>query len=476
LYGDIPWSDMPRVAWLSCTLFFIIGGFWILDSLKDSVFENTVGIEYQPNAKLVSAGVMIFLVAIYSHLVDILEKHQLFYVIGGFYAVIFLVISLLLANSKVGLQNTAIHPRRLIGWISYVAIESYISLAVTLFWSFMNASVDMDEAATAYGLVIAGAEIGALLGSTIAAQVKQIQPTTLYRMAAIPPLLLAGMMWVYAHIWLSKPTVSDVVSHAPVGRKTNGSFQGSTLMKMLDGVKLIIQHHYVFLLLLIECADEIVLSVLDYEMKIVGAARFKGRVDDFTLLLARFGQATNFISLAMSLFGTSYIVRKIGISKTLQIFPAMLMVMVVVGYIFPLLWVLFLCLSILKGLLYSLYEPCIEMLFLPTSDEIKFKCKGWIDAVGARIAKAIGSMIILYYGQNPTKLVTYRGLPSFLISLLLFFLTISAGREFEKLQSTGKIVGESNKTEYCDQQNAPLQSTTLELPSSCQENCKDDIL
>lgn len=50
------------------------------------------------------------------------------------------------------------------GWVSFVAIESYGSLAVALFWSFTNATVDLEAAKASYGLVIAGAQIGAILG------------------------------------------------------------------------------------------------------------------------------------------------------------------------------------------------------------------------------------------------------------------------------------------------------------------------
>ena len=59
---------------LSLTLFSIIGGFWLLDSLKDTVLEGTVGLEYQPRAKLVSVAVTLLLVIQYNRLVDSCSK------------------------------------------------------------------------------------------------------------------------------------------------------------------------------------------------------------------------------------------------------------------------------------------------------------------------------------------------------------------------------------------------------------------
>jgi AAA family ATP:ADP antiporter len=49
----------------------------------------------------------------------------------------------------------------------------------------------------------------------------------------------------------------------------------------------------------------------------------------------------------------------------------------------------------LQGLTYSLNEPAKELLYMPTSDMIKFKAKAWIDVFGARLAKAMGASTLL---------------------------------------------------------------------------------
>jgi AAA family ATP:ADP antiporter len=52
-------------------------------------------------------------------------------------------------------------------------------------------------------------------------------------------------------------------------------------------------------------------------------------------------------------------------------------------------WVLFMLLSVLKAITFSLNEPVKELLYMPTSEAIKFKVKAWIDVFGARCAKAV---------------------------------------------------------------------------------------
>lgn len=77
---------------------------------------------------------------------------------------LFLFISMILRSAPLGLANWGTRPERVVGWLSFVAIESYGSLAVALFWAFTNATVDLEAAKASYGLVIAGAQIGAILG------------------------------------------------------------------------------------------------------------------------------------------------------------------------------------------------------------------------------------------------------------------------------------------------------------------------
>lgn len=54
-------------------------------------------------------------VFLYNKLVDVLPKHQLFYVVGGFYFVLFSGIAVMLADPVIGLKNDQRDPARLIG-------------------------------------------------------------------------------------------------------------------------------------------------------------------------------------------------------------------------------------------------------------------------------------------------------------------------------------------------------------------------
>ena len=57
-------DDIIKVSWLSLTLFFIVGGYWLLRSLKDPIISTINGVHYIPQAKIVSLLVVFTLVII----------------------------------------------------------------------------------------------------------------------------------------------------------------------------------------------------------------------------------------------------------------------------------------------------------------------------------------------------------------------------------------------------------------------------
>ncbi len=65
----------------------------------------------------------------------------------------------MLADPDIGLSNTNANPGRLLGWVSYCAIESFGSICISLFWAFVNSIMNFDGAKSAYGLIVAGAQV-----------------------------------------------------------------------------------------------------------------------------------------------------------------------------------------------------------------------------------------------------------------------------------------------------------------------------
>jgi AAA family ATP:ADP antiporter len=103
-----------------------------------------------------------------------MPKHQVFYLMGLSYFVIFALIALLLSHPTIGIANTTPDPSRMLGWVSYCAIESFGSVVVQCYWALVNASVDVKFAKANFGFIVAGAQIGSIIGPTVATQVRTL--------------------------------------------------------------------------------------------------------------------------------------------------------------------------------------------------------------------------------------------------------------------------------------------------------------
>lgn len=515
---SIPIRQVPRVLFHGLILAFIIAGFWLLDSLKDPVLGNIVGLEYQPAAKLLSVVFVLGVVCIYDYLTSIVSKADLFHIVANLFGITFMIFAALLSDKKMGIENHEKSPDRYLGWLVYFTIEAYGSLSVALFWSFTNSIMDLEEAKGAYGLIIAIAQIGAVLGSTLATNAAELGIPRLFVFSAMLVFPVSMLIKVY-HLRFAGQysaamrtrvrtdsesstlsplinenhaddmSISSVVSsfhdfEEPMYSLDSPEFESQLeqpaepaeeisipmyLVKnalkvfqgFVEGLSLIFKYPYVMKLLGVCCIYEIVVVILDYEFKLMGShaaiakataaaagsssSDMDGTSDasnQFANLLGHFGQLTNIIAFLLSLFGFSFLVHRIGVKHCLMIFPTVLLISVVVSYLVPSLWVLFIFVSIIKAMLFSLHDPVKEILYIPTSESIKFKAKAWIDVFGSRFAKACGSLITTFAFGNYHTLRNIGEIPSLLCSVLVLWLTWSIGQDFTSLVESNVVVGD----------------------------------
>ena len=369
-------------------------------------------------------------------------------------------------NSSSDTVKEGLKPWFFVAYFIYAAIESFGSLAVASFWSFTNTTLSLEDAAKYYGPIIAIAQLGAVGGSTMVTT--SYPDTTMITLSSLTILLHLVLMNLYTKrfrptniqaIVAADEDISEVVEpFAASSNKRRRSIQSLVsatasqheTSSLWSGVHLILRHNYVLLLLGVSCLYEVSLTCLDYQMKLIGYKRFEsvGLEENgltFTEFMGHYGQFVNGTSLAFSLFGFNFFIRRLGLRYTLRLFPTLLLIATVVafGALPGNLYVLFISMSLLKAMTYSIHDPSKELLYLPTSNIIKFKAKFWIDIVGARVAKAIGSTINTYAG-SVDRSVSVGSMPSLLTAMLLWAACYKIGIDFDDYVASGKIVGLEN--------------------------------
>ena len=444
LYGKMTWEEKARLFWLAATLFFIIGGYWLLRSIKDPVIATINGVEAIPKAKMLSVVVVTFGVGIYNELYDRFEPHQLFYLIGGFYTVLFSLIGFGLMHPVYGISNTEADPARLLGWISYCSIESFGSIGVTNFWAFANSVYDLERAKKSYGLLIACAQVGSVAGPTLVTQAASIGIPGLYFCGAGCMALMVFMVFLYVQRFGTEKEAAEAkavgVTEKPKKKEKAG---------MLEGLWIVGKYPYVQGITAVSCIFMVEVTILDYSMKVLAKAKFEAdhpgdplaATEAFAQFMGFFGQATNTLSFCLSLLGTSFVIRSLGLKLALLLFPSLLLAAGAVVYMYPSLELLFVMMLALKALSYALNNPCKELLYQPTSKAVKFKAKSWIDIFGQRGAKALGSVVTNFYSDSAAMLMSNGMIISMGLSGFLLYVSNWMGGKFDEYTEGGFVVG-----------------------------------
>lgn len=174
---------------------------------------------------------------------------------GISYGAMFAVIGLLLIHPTIGLANSKADPSRLLGWTSYCLIESFGSMVVQCYWALVNSSVDVHFAKKNFGLVVAGAQIGSILGPTLATQASTIGIPALYMTGAVIMFLMVGAMYYYvSHFVDTDSEAAELLAQAESAKleaqskKSNSSTDASAKKKetgVMEGFYLFYEHDYV---------------------------------------------------------------------------------------------------------------------------------------------------------------------------------------------------------------------------------------
>jgi ATP:ADP antiporter, AAA family len=263
----------------------------------------------------------------------------------------------------------------------------------------------------------------------------------------------------------TRPATDDIIpSHNQASNNNIDIDNNDEPIVQLSGVRLILKHNYVLLILGVSCLYEVSLTCLNYQMTLLGWSKFEESHNDnistqgvsssstsgnsfidmmtFTQFMGRYGQMVNVCSLLLSSFIFPTLIYRVGLKYTLRLFPTLLLLVNIIAFIAMPgnLLVLFLSMSFLKATTYSIHDPAKEILYIPTSQAIQFNAKFWIDVVGARVAKAIGSSINHFSG-SVHRSIRVASAPSLITAMGLWYVCYCIGTQFDTLIANDIIVG-----------------------------------
>jgi ATP:ADP antiporter, AAA family len=402
-YPDLKKEELNKFGHLAVAFLFTAGTYWLLRLVKDDViyklaFSEELGwaIGYGATmvAKLKTASplVVVGALTVYTKLIDIFEKQQLFYVIGSFFAAVFAFVALILFGADmVGIEaiKAASFGPLLVGatgCLGYLATEAFGSLMMALFWSFTVSSSTSDQAKRGFPFVIVLGQVGAISASSI-----------MYFKGGLPtwPLYFIAIGGIFGLIY----TIKSLMNSVPAADLSSGKAEKKSKPDILAGVKLLVTQPYLMGVFVVSTFYEVAKVVVDMQMK-YQASVFMPKAE-FARFLGIFGMCVNSLSLLMALLGTAYAMKKFGLRICLLIYPIVFGACLTGIYFYyltgptasNLFWATFVAMMIVTAISYAVNNPVKEMMYIPTSKDAKFKAKGLVDMVGGRAGKMTGANI-----------------------------------------------------------------------------------
>lgn len=436
-FGKFEEREFRKFVRMGTIFFMLIGIYWSMRPLKDSLFVQLAGAVYQPYAKTISLILMIFFVAIYTKILDFVSKSKLLSLMPPIY---FGSIMLLYAIFIWAFQSGTIQPSTItvvLGYFWYFFVESFGSIIVALFWSFATDVTKAESAKQGFPLIYTFGQLGGvllpLLLITLPVSIGVKSDALSIGVLAVLTLVVTLLV---RHLLRSTP--DDLLESVVKEESDNGS-KKKEKTGFTEGLKLLFTHKYLLGMFAVNFFFEFIVTVFDFNFKLSASQVYSGV--ELTKYLAIYGSCVNIVSLVFLLLGVSNITKKLGIGVALSLVPVMFGLAIFGFLTINSLTFLFCLMIASKAINYALSGPALKQLYIPTSKDAKSKAQAWVETFGSRFSKEGGAGVNMLYSALGTA--TYRLLTSglgFVFVVAWFLIALYLGRTYKKAVDTNTIV------------------------------------
>ncbi|MCC7122565.1 MAG: ATP translocase [Gammaproteobacteria bacterium] len=358
---------LGRALALFANFFFIILAYYQVKAASRSLLIEYGGAESLPYAWVYSALTLIVVIAGYHVIVAKFERVRV--VLG----------SLLVFAALLVLFRTLFTPRDLLTATAfYVFVDIFSVVLVEQFWSLTDSVSSDDEGRRSFWFVGTGGLVGGVLGGLLASWLVKYTPlTTPDLLYACATLLL--VVWVLNYAMFRAGLYAEV-HEAP--QREAGDW------------RVMFRNRYLVLIALLLCCSQLAQPVVEYQF-LDTAGREYVELDARTAFISEFFALLGLVSIAVNVAITPLIHRSFGAIGGLLLQPLTLTACSAAFWVSPSLWTAGAMKIGDRGLSYSINRASKELLYIPVDPVLTYQAKAWIDMVGYRLFKGIGSGLIL---------------------------------------------------------------------------------
>ncbi|HEY0874472.1 MAG TPA: Npt1/Npt2 family nucleotide transporter [Vicinamibacterales bacterium] len=272
-------------------------------------------------------------------------------------------------------------PFELLPGIFYVWVNCFGVIAPVQAWSFTNSVFDARQARRLFGLIGAGASLGAVSGGLMARYLVGPVGGAVNLLLVLAALIAAGSLIV-------------AFASRRVKRRVAAPARPQPLMPLKDAVAAIRSNHYLQLLAGLVFLVAIATQWTNFQLSAVANARYLGNADAITRFFGTFNFTMGAAGFAVQLLLTGVVLRRLGVTGAILILPLTLAFGSALTFLFPVFLAVLFTNAADQGLRFSVDKAAYELLYLPIPPAQRPSIKAAIDIVGNRIADAVGGVLL----------------------------------------------------------------------------------
>src|SRR5829696_5381767 len=267
----------------------------------------------------------------------------------------------------------------------YVWVNCFGVIAPVQAWSFANSLFDVRQARRLFGLIGAGASLGAIAGGILA------------RFLVGPVGGTINMLLVLAGLILIAAAIVAVASRRLRARGLSRSSKPASprvVMPLAQSLKLIGQSQYLRLVAVLVLLVAITTQWTNFQLSVVADRRFGDDMDGLTKFFGMFNFTVGAAGFLLQLFLTGPTLRRFGIGFAIMLLPLFITFGSALTLVAPVFLAVLFTNAADQGLRFSLDKAAYELLYLPIQTPQRQSIKNALDIVGNRVADALGGILL----------------------------------------------------------------------------------
>ena len=458
LFTEVRAGEGPITLIMALNVFLLLTSYYLIKPVRDALILSSGGAEAKSYLAAAMAVILFFLVGAYAKLVNRNERTRLITLVTGAFIACLVVFW---ALSRMNVPY--------LGYVFFVWVGIFSVMVVAQFWSYANDVYNNESGKRLFPLVAFGGSFGAFAGSYIADWLLQF--ISLFEM-----MLVAGAVLVLCVVLTN--VISRKVWGKPVMQARQRELSAKAKRDEAAGPKpkeslgfdMLFKYKYIGLIALIVLLLNLVNTTGEYIMghlvegygeetageviqnaiasgttASIGDQDFGDPSDPETRediegnligrFYARFFLWVNLLGMFLQLFVVGRLIKYGGIRAGLLWLPIIALGTYALIFFAPILRYARLGKTAENASDYSINKTTLQMLFLPTTREIKYKAKQVTDSFMQR-AGDVGSALLVFLGtvvfSFGTKGFAAVNLVIILIEFVVIFMIVREHAEIEK--------------------------------------------